>query len=304
MARGRRDLVGHTFVSVGDLAGAPPDNIVMKAKTDAGRWIEEATSSIGRWRSIFRSTYIQWSLALNGLHVAAERYRSPEWKNPNRQFYTTSLRVDESGSASPQIIKLWDGKGAADAHLGAVPLMAAWGLIDLYACFEEVVFDLYCIYLRSNPDSVIRGPEFKHLRKLRRDAEGSPQKKAEWEAALAERLATWQRNRIYDGLGRVLIAFFGVSGLKKPETFKSGPEDWASTMDGVALLRNCLVHGEQLVSKDLADFSSQPNAMTFDFKEGMPLEVTLLHLQGVELFSDQLLSALNLALLAHPAAGQ
>ena len=37
--------------------------------------------------------------------------------------------------------------------------------------------------------------------------------------------------------------------------------------------------------------------MTFDFKLGNPIIVKLYHLQGVELFSEQLLNALNLSLV-------
>jgi hypothetical protein len=51
------------------------------------------------------------------------------------------------------------------------------------------------------------------------------------------------------------------------------------------------------VPPELAEFSLQPANMGFDFREGEKLEINLRHLQGVECFLDQLLTALNLSLL-------
>ena len=65
----------------------------------------------------------------------------------------------------------------------------------------------------------------------------------------------------------------------------------------IALLRHHIVHGMPTVTAELANLSNRPTSLTFDFTEGAPLKVALHHLQSVECFIDQLLSAVNLSLL-------
>jgi hypothetical protein len=71
-------------------------------------------------------------------------------------------------------------------------------------------------------------------------------------------------------------------------------------------VRNVLIHGATTFPKELAAFCEEPYSLGFDFVEGRPPLITLLHLQSVESFCNQLLSTLNLALveLARPEAKQ
>lgn len=90
---GTVDLVGHRVL--GDIELIPQDlftNTIMAATSEQGHWIEHFTSMIGPSRARFRSTYFHWAMAINGLHVAAEKYRSKEWKNPYKRFTITGIR--------------------------------------------------------------------------------------------------------------------------------------------------------------------------------------------------------------------
>jgi hypothetical protein len=305
-ARGNIDLIGHNVVPVDSLdpeALPSIENFIFHASTDQGRWLERSMRLIGEWRAIFRSTYIQWALAINGLHIAAEKYSTPEWHSL-KQFTVTSQTVGPAGKIEPVVLVVWPGDVASKAHIDTVPKMGIWGVIELFACFEDFLLTLYREFLTAHPESILSGDDFKGLRKLRRDAATGVEQKDAWEAALSQRLDLWQRNRVYDGLDRVLVAYFAVTGLKAPSIYKhTGPKEWGETLRAVAVLRNCLIHGAKLVPKELADLGRKPHGGGLVFDEGMPLRVTLLHLQCVHLFAEQLLRAINLSLAEHPDAG-
>lgn len=306
-SRGEVDLVGHRVVSVSDqISGSLPpiNNIIVKATKLDEQWIEDATRQIGPWRAKLRSTYIRWALAINGLDVAAKKYDDPQWQK-SKAFTVSSARPDGSGVDSSGRLQLtstvivqWPGNVAADAHRKTAPMLAAFGVIDLYANLEEVIFSLYRIYNHHHPDDLIKGDEFKALRRLRREALADSAKLPAWESAWKERAEKWQRNRIYDGLGKVFKAFCATSGIKAPSAYKlSSVETWAGTIELVALLRNSLVHGATTVSEELEIACKKPYAMGFQFQKGQPLEIQLRHLQTVDFFGEQLLDALNLSLL-------
>jgi hypothetical protein len=145
-----------------------------------------------------RSTYIRWALSINGLEVAAQKYASAAWqKDPNRRFIVTSLRnEDEPGpdgrhQVIPTIIAEWDGPTAAESHLKTMPMLAAFGVIDLYGNLEDFVFDIFKVFLNAHPEHLLRGDEFRNLRRLRREAEQDESKNGAWETAWQERLEKW-----------------------------------------------------------------------------------------------------------------
>lgn len=291
------DFVGHQRISVQqfDPAILPAiNNIVYKATNAKTFWIEETTSKIGDWRAIFRSTYIRWAVSLNGLHVANEKYlTSKEEKN----FIINSIRVDK-GVPKQTVIVEWDFKTAAEAHIKTAPMLCAYGLIDLYACFEEFIFDFYRIYLTHNPEHLLTGDENKPLKKLYKLFLTDNSFADEWNGKFKHRLYAWQRNRLYDSLGKVFLSYCNQTGIEKPSMYKlSNPATWAESLTGISLVRHSLTHGAKIVSKDLSDFCKTPHNNGFTFKENEPLEIKLFHLQATELFSDQLLTALNLSLL-------
>jgi len=287
------DFLGHQKFTIeevreGDL---PVNNFIVEPISPEDAWIKTTTQKIGDWRANFRSTYIRWALAINGLEVAQDRYNSK--KGEPIQFTIDSLR-----NTGPANIALWDMETAAKNHGETIPMLAAWGLTDLYSCIEEFVFELYKIFLNQHPESIIKGADFRDLRRIRHEATENAGKLKEWEEAWAERLESWQRKRLYDGLSKVFLAYATASGIKPPSIYTlSTVETWAETIKGIGELRNCFTHGVDVVTPELAEFSKMPNSMYFDFKEGEPLQVELRHLQSVECFLDQLLTALNLSLI-------
>jgi hypothetical protein len=297
--RGDVDFVGHNLIPATDQAVAPTvpiNNIVIKAHRPEDEWKEQAMRKIGDWRAKLRSTYMRWALAINGLEVAAARYAEPAWA-ARHKFTVTSLRKNGEVFAFVPIAE-WDGPTASDAHAKTMPTMAAFGVIDLYANLEEVVFDLYRIYLNHHPEVLLRGDDFKSLRELRSEAANDAGKRQEWEAAWEDRLDKWQREKLYTRLGKVFRALCSTAGIKTPSAYKhTTTETWAESIETIALVRNALIHGATTVSAELADACARPHAMTFDFELGRPLEVKLIHLQGVDLFCEQLLDGVNWSLV-------
>jgi hypothetical protein len=300
-SRGSFDLVGHAIYPA-PLLPAEIDNFIIEPQDPALKWVGELTARIGPWRAKMRSTYIRWALSINGLEVASDKYADPSWQRVNKEFVVTSLRpadeprADARREVVPTVIAGWDGPKAAEAHRQTMPMLAAFGLIDLYANLEEFVFEVYKIYLNANRDQLLKGEEFRLLRRLKREAETEPGKRYEWERAWQERLKGWHRKRLYDGLGKVFRGFCNSAGIRRPSFYEhSTIESWCESIEIIALIRNCLTHGVDTVSPELAFACQRPHAMTFDFEEGKTLSIRLYHLQGVELFCHQLLTALNIS---------
>lgn len=301
MALGRDiDFVGHIKLinepfDLGNLSEA--ENIIIKTDQTDKKWIEETSAKIGDWRAYFRSTYIRWALSINGLHVAAEKYSETEWKK-NKKFYVKSVRMNKEKPFEAVIIE-WDGDTAAKSHLETVKMLNGWGLIDLCGCIEEFVFDFYKIFLRHNPHQLIKDPQYKKLKKLYNESKIDSSRIVEWEKSFEERFNDWQRKKLYDGIHKVFYSYCNMANIKKPSTYKTTPDNWAESIEGVFIIRNALVHGQKKVTKEIAEFCKKPNSMAFKFNEGDNLEITLLHLMALELFTNQLLTAINLSLLEY-----
>lgn len=182
--------------------------------------------------------------------------------------------------------------------------MMTWGYIELYAALEEFVFQIFRVFHKHHPEHLLRGDEFRELRKLRRDTDVDPAKRSEWGAAWQARLDAWQRKKLYDSLHRVFLSFCQTTGIKEPREFKhTTVGTWAETIEGIALVRHLLVHGEPTVTDELAAFCSKLHSLSFGFKKGEPLRLELHHLLAIECFADQLLNALNMSLAEHSDAG-
>lgn len=277
----------------------PVDDLIFNTDKKELKWIEETTYLIRDWRSLFKSTYTKWALAINGLNLAFEKYSHPDFTN-TRQFTVTSVRPrkEDRFSFERKHLIIWDGMTAAQNHLDTVDYMCEFGVIDLYSCLEEFIFSIYRIFLFHDPQSLIKGDDFKHLRKIYRERENSKEKLKEWEEALSARVNQWQRKRLYDGLHKVFLAYCNESKLKTPTFFKySSPETWADNIEFIALLRNHLVHGATTVNEELGAFSKNRESLRSDFKEGQEIKLTLNHLEQVELFAAQLCDAINFSLL-------
>jgi hypothetical protein len=220
------------------------------------------------------------------------------------QFTIGGTRTSANGVAKKVPLAVWPGDKAAAAHLATVPKMTTWGYIELYAALEEFVFQMFRVFHKHHPEHLLRGDEFRELRKLRRESEADPTKRSVWEDAWQTRLDTWQRKKLYDSLHRVFLSFCQTTGLKEPKEFKQTTvATWAETIEGIALVRHLLVHGESIVIEEISNFCLKAHSLSFGFKKGEPLRVELHHLLAIECFVDQLLNALNKSLAEHEDAG-
>lgn len=287
--RGQFDLVGHNrFDPYDERIFTEPINNVVVDDGNQQSWHYLLTSQIGDWRADFRSCYIRWSVALNGLHIAASKYSDPIWQK-NNAFVVRSLDV----SGSVEVAK-WRGPQAAEAHLAAAPMLIAFGIVDLFACLEEIIFKAIRIFLWSDPTQIIRGEEFRELRRLRGQAANSKEKREEWESQLQERIDNWHRKKLYDGLESAYLAFCSwakLSGQAPPSNDQ--PEVWAKIIRTIAVLRNCLIHGATIVPKELADLSQSKVSPVIPRNEGDKLSVYLPDLQAIQFKGERLLTSLN-----------
>ncbi len=291
----RHDFVGHHVFEFGDSKpndSKPVNNVIARTDDPALNWIEASTERIGDWRALFRSTYISWAVTINGLHVAHEKYSDPEWKE-NHAFGISSVR-NVGGQAGLARIAEWESEEVASAHLKPVAMLCCYGVIDLYSCLEEFIFDFYERYLWHNPDSLMKGPDYRDLRRLYRERNENPEA---WEAGFSERVESWRRKRLYDGLGKIFRAYCENAKLEKPSPYtQTDLETWAQCIEGFSHLRNCLIHGAETVPEELEEFSNAPHNMGFDFKKGEKLQVSLKHLMYLECFCDSLLTGINISL--------
>ena len=218
------------------------------------KWITDSNDETIKFGGTFHSIYLRWSVAINGLHKAAEIYSSKEWLESGKLFAVTGIRNDPNGSG-PKLshVQTWDGHTAAKVHSTSAPMIAAWAFCNMYACLEEFVFRLYRIYLESYPMVICQGAEFKPLRLLFRQRENSKKDNDLWSVAWADRLEAWHRKKLYDGLGKVFAAYVDRSGLKIPVAYQKhfNYQDVAETLAGISLIRNSFIHGATKVSKEL-----------------------------------------------------
>ncbi len=293
--RSRATFVPHVRIPWTDGIAAifPPDNMIWRASRPDEMWIEEATAKIGEWRSLARSVYLRWALTINASARAEERYRAL----PADQALTTStLRVVDGEPQQVEIAR-WPGAHAAEHYAVITPLIAAYGVADLYGALEDIIFEFYEIVLRHNPKSLLRGDEHRTLRRLRAQRGASPGAERAWRESWEQRFANWRLKRAYDGLPKVLVALYRDAGLRRPSQYsRTDVADWARSLQMIGELRHHVVHGAATVSEKLGALSNTGNSLTFDFVAGA-LDVRLHHLQSVECFSDQLLSAFNLSLM-------
>lgn len=155
-----------------------------------------------------------------------------------------------------------------------------------------------------NPEPLLKGDDFRELRRLRRKARENHHAQSDWQNAWEKRLQDWQRKRLYDGLEKVFLAYCRDAHLKTPSTFQHTTlETWSEVIEAIKVLRNCLTHGASTVPTNLAEFSGKQYCLGFNFEEGHRLLVELYHLQAIQPFCEQLLSGLNLSLVeraGHP----
>jgi len=294
-ARGKFDLVGHVRVPVAGMGLIPLEaskNFVLTFEDNSPyKWVEKTTERLGDWRADLTSTYMRWAIAINAVHKAADYYNGEQFHD--KMFVVRGMRFR---GITP--FRTMDGKMASSVHLGIQPMLAAFALIDMYACLEEVILAMFRIYWDSHPGKMLVGPSFRDKRRLYKASRTNSGAKAEWDAYWSHRLDEWQRKKMYDGLDSVFLGYVNIAGLKSPSLFtRTTRETWAQAIKQIAMIRNALVHGVTEVTEKIERTCNQPWLSDFKFKAGTVLTVDLSHLMAVECFCDQLLTALNVCLI-------
>lgn len=294
--RNRVRFLEQTIIDVADPAIGEREsvqNMILKTEDPALKWIEEATSRIGDWRAFERSVYMRWAITINALHVARDRYRnSPETLLTIDALRTTGKKTNRVRMAG------WNGEEAARNHEATIPMMAAYAVQDMFGSLEEIVLELYEIFLRGNPAVLMEGKEFKPLRAAFRAKDVGETEAAAFDTAWEERIAGWRRKRTFEGLHKVFGSFWTAAGLARPSVYKlSDFGDWQRVMETIGEIRHLVTHGEDKVSKRLGDLCAAQPHLGMAFKEGERLEVTLMDLWIVEHFTDSLLNAINISLM-------
>ena len=271
--------------------GQSVQNLIHRTNLDEEKWIEESTETIGMWRDMSRSVYLRWAITINAMHVSSDHYQKVDGE---KELLTETLRVSH-GKAVRVPLSIWTGSEASNRYKESSELIAAYGFADMYGVIEDITFDAYEIYLRHNPQGLIKGSEYKDLRRKFAKRE---QNYSAWLEVWSKRYEDWRRKKLYDGLPRVASSYWTSAGLRKPSTYKhTDITDWMQTIRMFGVLRNHITHSAPNVTAELSEACKIKGNMEFAFEEGEPLKVELFHLMAIECFIDQYLTALNMSLL-------
>lgn len=269
------------------------------------QWVIEANTSTMDFGGVFHSIYLRWAVTINGLHVAAEKYKSESWLNSGKAFAVSGLRNKPDGSGvSRENVQIWDGNKASEVHESSVPMLSAWAFCNMYSSLEEFIFKLFRHYLNSYPLTICKGDDFRHLRQAYRAREENEENQNAWETSWEERIDSWHRKKLYDGIEKVFNNFVAQSGIDIPSSYKGDYDysDIAKTLGGISMIRNCFIHGATEVPEELGEFCETFQSSFFDFKTGEKFEITLDDLATLEHFTDTFTQTLNTSFLeyAHP----
>lgn len=268
-------------------------NLIYRTQNPELEWIATATSRIGDWRASERSVFMRWAITINALHLARDRYRA----SPDILLTIDTLRPVHG---RPERVHMagWRGEEAARNHDATIPMMAAYAVQDMYGMLEEIVLELYEIFVRGNPQVLMKGDQYRDLRAAFRAREDGEEQAARYSTMWDERIAGWRRKRTFEGLHNVFGKFWEMAGLVRPSHYKlSDAADWQRVMETIGEIRHLVTHGEDKVSKRLADLCTAQPYLGMTFAEGERLDIKLMDLWIVEEFVDQLLNALNISLL-------
>jgi hypothetical protein len=102
-------------------AEKPVKWIDFECEDPARQWIKEANSITMDFGGVFHSIFLRWAVAVNGLHVAADRYKSTEWIDSGKRFTVTGFRNALDGSGPSQThVRIWDGSRASEVHSSSI----------------------------------------------------------------------------------------------------------------------------------------------------------------------------------------
>ncbi len=252
------------------------------------------------YRNLFKSSYIRWALAINGLNVANEKYNNPNFTNAFA-IKTNRIVNDELKTVN---MAVWNGANAAKKHLNTIPMLTSYGIIDIYSLLEELILKLFKTYRLYNPSKYITGKENKHLRVLYRNSHSSEEDKLIWENEWNKKLDNWVRKKIYDGLDKVFISFIkeieilsNLDNLSKEFVNLKEIDEISKSIKFFSVLRNSLIHGSTTVTQELFDASKLPSINDIKCKVGDRLEFNIETLSAFDQFIHALLGKLNVYLL-------
>lgn len=269
------------------------------------KWVQEINEVVMEFGGVFHSIFLRWAVTINGLHVAADKYSNPEWKKKGMGFTVQGIRNRKDGSGPEYTnVRVWDGSMASVVHSSSIPMLAAWAFCNMYSCLEEFIFKIFRVYLNSNPLEICKGEEYKDIRKIYHARDKSNEQHSAWIEAWSERLESWHRKKLYEGLEKVFKNFINKTGLQIPSFYgaKYDYNDIAKTLGGIALIRNCFVHGVTKVPPELALFCESFHSLFFSFTEGESFSLSINDLATLEYFTDTFTQTLNNSLfeLANP----
>lgn len=269
------------------------------------QWICNANKITMDFGDTFESIFLRWAVTINGLHVASEKYKEKEWLSGNRFFLVQGIRNSLDGSGPELVnVRVWKPDMAAQIHETSIPMLSAWAFCNMYSCLEEFIFKIFRAYLEAYPLIICKGKEFQELRKAYHNKNQNDEMHKTWRQMWSKRLETWHRNKLYDGIEKVFNYFISETNLKIPEGYKEeyNYSDIAKTLGGIALIRNCFIHGVTTVPQELEEFCSDFRRVFFNFKAGEKFQITVHELATFEYFMDTFTQTLNTSFfeLAHP----
>lgn len=273
---------------------------------EESQWVKEINEMVMQFGSVFHSIFLRWAVTINGLHVAADKYSNPEWKKRGLGFAVQGIRNRKDGSGTELTnVRVWDGSMASEVHSSSIPMLAAWAFCNMYSCLEEFIFSMFRVYLNSNPLEICKGPEFKGIRKIYYERDQSNEQHSAWVEAWSERLESWHRKKLYDGLERIFKNFISKTGLQIPSFYKYEFDynDIAKTLGGISLIRNCFIHGVTKVPRELALFCEGFQSSFFNFSEGEKFSLSIHDLATLEHFTDTFTQTLNNSLFEFAKPG-
>jgi hypothetical protein len=280
-----------------DLSGIL-NQVVVFALTPSEAWLTTAQLALFEQRNIMDETFIAWAVAINGLHIAVDRYSDPE-RSAKNALSVKALRAPIERRHELMVIRRYIGAAeTTEIHKMALSHLTTWGFVEYYGKLEELVFTLFRCLLNDHPLEIIDKKRERALLDLYNARLKDPQSEEAWRTAWKDRLESWQRKKLYGGLAGLLLDFIRRAKLKAPPQAELEVESWGRTLKLLSEVRNSLVHGALTASPRLAqlvDEAGRANA-GLTFKPGDQLQMSVEDLWKIELFGTQLTGALQIAI--------
>jgi hypothetical protein len=193
--------------------------------------------------------YIRHAVAINGLHVAHEKYVNAPL---DKGFAIASYRQNEF----KQFTRMTQ-REAADLHMQAVSTISKSGIIALYSILEDAIFELCKTYYYYQPASLVQGEEFKTGKEIYKKLLENKSTIEEWNGFILKRLESWAAKKSYDSKVSTLRSLMKNDiKLKAPIASRHfhGVADWDLWLDVLEIfsyLRHDLVHKNKSPSDEM-----------------------------------------------------